>query len=68
MFFHRTALVKAEFYPEIGDIVDWNDFYWEINGVTEPQLIGGHQNYKHQVRATAHRTRLSSANLEERPL
>ena len=68
MYFHRAALEESGFYPEIGDIVDWNGFYWEINGTTEPQLIGGHQNYKHQVKATAHRTRLTSANLEERPL
>ena len=39
----KTALVESDFYPEIGDIVDWNGFYWEINGTTEPQLIAGHQ-------------------------
>ena len=68
MYFHRAALVESDFYPEIGDIVDWYDFYWEITGVTEPQMIAGHQNYKWQVKATANRTRLTSANLEERPL
>ena len=68
MYFHRTALVESGFYPEIGDVVDWNGFYWEVNGTTEPQLIGGHQNFKHQVKATAHRSRLTSTNLEERPL
>ena len=34
MYFHRTSLEEANFYPEIGDIVDWNDFYFEINSVT----------------------------------
>ena len=67
MYFHRTSLDEAGFYPEIGDIVDWNDFYFEINAVTEPQLIAGHQNFKHQIFVTAHRSRLSTLQIEERP-
>ena len=67
MYFHRTSLEEAGFYPEIGDIVDWNGFYWETNTITEPQLIAGHQNFKHQIKATAHRSRLSSLQIEERP-
>ena len=67
MYFHRTTLKEAGFFPEIGDIVDWNDFYFEINAVTEPQLIAGHQNFKHQILATAHRSRLSTLQIEERP-
>ena len=67
MYFHRTTLVEAGFYPEIGDIVEWNDTYFEMNGVTEPQLVGGHVNYKHNIVATAHRSRLSSLQIEERP-
>ena len=68
MYFHRTTLVEANFYPEVGDIVDWNGFYWEMNGITEPQLIAGHQNFKHQIKATAHRIRNSSLQIEQRTL
>ena len=39
----------------------------EINGTTEPQLFGGHPNFKHNIVATAHRSRLSSLQIEERP-
>ena len=67
MYFHRTTLKEANFYPEIGDIVDWNDIYWEMNTVTEPQLIGGHQAFKHMIKAVAHRARLSGLQIEERP-
>jgi hypothetical protein len=67
MYFHRTTLKEADFYPEIGDIVDWNDIYWEMNAVTEPQLIGGHQAFKHMIKALAHRARLSGLQIEERP-
>jgi hypothetical protein len=68
MYFHRTTLVEANFHPEVGDIVDWNGFYWEMNGITEPQLIAGHQNFKHQIKATAHRIRNSSLQIEQRTL
>ena len=67
LYFHRTTLKEAGFFPEVGDIVDWNKFYFEINSVTEPQLIGGHQEFKHDIKVTAHRSRLSSLQIEERP-
>ena len=67
MYFHRNTLKDAGFFPEVGDIVDWNKFYFEINSITEPQLIAGHQNFKHQIKAIAHRSRLSSLQIEERP-
>ena len=69
MYFQRNNLSSGSlnFYPETGDIVDWNEHYWEINGTTEPQLIAGHPGYKHSIVATAHRARLSSLQIEERP-
>ena len=69
MYFQRENLSSGSlnFYPEMGDIVDWNDIYWEINGTTEPQLFAGHPNFKHQIKATAHFARLSSLQIEERP-
>ena len=69
MYFQRNNLASGSlnFYPETGDIVDWNDSYWEINGTTEPQLIAGNPDYKHSIKATAHKARLSSLQIEERP-
>ena len=69
MYFQRNNLASGSlnFYPEMGDIVDWNDHYWEIKVTTEPQLIAGHPGYKHSIVATAHRARLSSLQIEERP-
>ena len=69
MYFQRENLSSGSlnFYPEISDIVDWNNFYWEINTTSEPQLFAGHPGYKHQIKATAHRARLSSLQIEERP-
>ena len=69
MYFQRNNLASGSlnFYPESSDVCDWNSHYWEINGVTEPQLIGGHPNFNHAIKATAHRSRLSSLQIEERP-
>ncbi len=67
LYFHRNSLKDTDFFPEIGDIVDWNQFYWELDSVTEPQLVSGHQGFRHQIKATAHRARLSSLQIEERP-
>ena len=69
LYFQRENLSSGSlnFYPETGDIVDWNEFYWEINGTSEPQLVAGHPNFKHNIKATAHRSRLSSLQIEERP-
>tara|TARA_Y100001963_G_C6580014_1_gene352959 strand:+ start:132 stop:605 length:474 start_codon:yes stop_codon:yes gene_type:complete len=69
IYFQRANLASGSlnFYPEVGDIVDWNDQYWEMDGITEPQLIAGHAGYKHQIKCTAHKARLSSLQIEERP-
>ena len=67
IYFHRQTLQDADFYPEIGDIVDWFKYYFEIGSITEPQLIAGHQEYSHEIKAVAHRMRLSNLQIEERP-
>ena len=69
MFFQRNNLSSGslDFFPEVGDIVNWNQHFWEINSVTEPQLIAGHQGFRHNVVANAHRSRLSNLQIEERP-
>ena len=69
MYYQRENLSSGSlnFYPEISDIVDWNEQYWEINSIVEPQLVAGHPNYKHSINAKAHRSKLSSLQIEERP-
>ena len=66
LFFHRTTLAEAGFFPEKGDIVDWNEFYFEINSVTEPTLIAGYPEFKHEIHATAHMIRGSQLQIERR--
>ena len=69
IYFQRANLASGSlnFYPEAGDIIDWNNFYWEINGTTEPQLVAGNPDYNHQIKCTANRARLAALQIEERP-
>ena len=39
--FNRFTLKDKGFYPEIGDIIFHNEGYFEIDNVSEDQLIGG---------------------------
>ena len=68
LYFQRNNLASGSlnFFPEIGDIVDWNKTYYEIGSVTEPQLIAGHQGFRHNIKAMAHNVPLSNLQIEER--
>ena len=39
--FNRFTLKEKDFYPEVGDIIFHNEAYFEIDNVTEDQLVGG---------------------------
>ena len=67
IYFHRTSLSEANFMPEIGDVIDWNKHYFEINTIAEPQLIGGSTDFSHEIKVLAHRVRLSNLQIAERP-
>jgi len=67
--FQRENLASGSlnFYPEVGDLCDWNSYYWEINSIVEPQLVAGNPNFKHAIVAEANRARISSLQIVERP-
>ena len=67
VYFHKTTLSGSDFYPEIGDVVDWNTMYFEIDTVSEFQYLGSSPNFSHSVKCTGHKSRLSSLQIEERP-
>ena len=47
--FQRDYLVEVNLRPEIGDIVNWNDGYFEINAFNENQLVGGNTDNNHSI-------------------
>ena len=64
--FFRKTLRAIEFVVDVGDIVNWNDGFWEITSKNENQLIGGQTdaNYIHSVVCSAYLTRISHLNIE----
>ena len=63
--FQRAYLVDVNSKPDIGDILKWNDGYFEVNTYNENQLIGGQPDNSHSIVVQAHLTRMPTTNLEE---
>jgi hypothetical protein len=63
--FQRAYLVEVNLKPDIGDILKWNEGYFEVNSYNENQLIGGDPDKSHSIVVSAHLTRTPTTNLEE---
>ena len=63
--FQRAYLVEVDLKPDIGDILKWNEGYFEVNTYNENQLVGGQPDNSHSIVVQAHLTRLSTTNIEE---
>ena len=62
--FLRQSLIDVDFVTEIGDIIEWNYAYWEINEIQENQLIGGMKENNHAVICSAYLSEQSRVGLE----
>jgi len=65
--FQRDIIRTADVYPEIGDILGWNNAYYEIDTVNENQLEAGiqDQNWNYTIQCFAHLSRRSKVQLEQ---
>ena len=64
--FLRNKLVDLNVRPKIGDVLNWNYAYFEINTINENKLLGGDAEKNHDLEAICHMTRRSKLNLEQR--
>ena len=64
--FLRQSLRDISFVVDVGDVVNWNDGYWEINSKNENQLIGGQTatDSNYSVVCEAYLMRISHLNIE----
>lgn len=63
--FQRKLLQDVDVYPDTGDIIGYNDNFYEIDNTQESQLIAGKPQFNQSVICIAHLTRRSAINIEE---
>lgn len=67
VFKMRENMLKViNLFPEIGDIIEFNSRYHEIDNVTQEQLIGGIAEKSHSIIVNTHYSKLSRLNLVKR--
>ena len=62
--FLRQALIDISYVVEIGDVIDWNNGYWEVSSINENQLVGGQTDLNHSVVCNTFLVRMSHLNIE----
>jgi len=65
-FLRNNLIDKGNVVIEVGDIVEWNYAYYEVDAINENKLIGGDTDQNWDVVAETHMTRQSKLNIVER--
>lgn len=63
--FVRKLLQDVNVYPEIGDLIHYNDNFYSIDNINEAQLIASRPEYNQTILCQCHLTRRSAFNIEE---
>lgn len=66
--FRESQCKLLNFYPEIGDVVLWNDRYYEIDNTVQEQLLGGVSEKSWSIICNSHYMRITALNVIERNL
>lgn len=66
--FHQKLCEIKEIYPEVGDIIVWENAFFEVTNVVENQFLGGQPEKNYSLICNAHMTRKSKLNLVERDI
>lgn len=64
ILFLRDMLAEVNLDPEEGDIIKWNDRFYEIDDRLENQLIGGDPTFSFSNKYKAHLTKLSNLDID----
>jgi len=63
--FLRTLLADVSLVIQIGDVISFNDAYFEVDGIIENQLVAGNTNFSESIICDTHMVRRSKLNIEE---
>ena len=73
--FLRNAFTSKNLVPEVGDIIEWDKAYFEIDSMVDNQIIGGKDpdysltggmhGSSHSIVCQCHMTRMSRLNIED---
>jgi hypothetical protein len=64
--FHQKLCEIKDMYPQVGDIVLWENSYFEISNIVENQYLGGQPEKNYSLISNAHMSRISKLNIVER--
>lgn len=62
--FHREYLESISLYPEIGDVIEWGEAYYEISQPVENQMVGGQYSHNFSIITTANMVSRDALNIE----
>ncbi len=62
----RLLCEERNVFPEIGDVIYYDDSYYEIDNTNEVQFLGGQPANNYSIVCTAFMSRKSDLNIEER--
>jgi hypothetical protein len=66
--FMRKILEEINFVVQVGDIISYDDAYFEVDSIVESQPIAGNINFKNAVVCDSHMVRRSKLNIEDIPV
>ena len=66
--FREANLQLVNLYPEVGDIIEFNNRYHEIDNVVQEQFLGGVPDKSFSIICNTHYSRLSKLSLVERQI
>lgn len=64
--FRENMLKEINLFPQIGDVILFNERYHEIDNVVQEQLLGGIADKSHSIICNTHYSKLSKLNLVNR--
>jgi len=66
--FRENMLKLTGLFPEVGDMIQFNNRYHEIDNVVQEQFLGGISDKSHSIICNTHYSKLSRLNIVNRQL